>query len=75
MIAVEKVRHEVMGLSVSERASLAHELILSLDEPADLDLGPAQETEIQRRLKMVREGTATGRSASSILSDIREKHA
>ena len=74
MIAVDKVRHDVMGLSVSERASLAHELILSLDEPADLDLSPAQETEIQRRLKMVHEGTAIGRATADVFADIRSSY-
>lgn len=71
MIAVEKVRNDVMGLSVSERASLAHELILSLDDPTDLALSPAQEAEIQRRLKMVREGTVSGRPAAEVFADIR----
>jgi len=74
MIAVEKVRNDVMGLSVSERASLAHELILSLDDPADLDLSPAQESEIQRRLKIVREGTATGRAKAEVFADIRSSY-
>ncbi|MGA1529238.1 MAG: addiction module protein, partial [Kiritimatiellia bacterium] len=50
MTTVEKVRSEIMMLSASERASLAHELILSLDDPTDYDLSPVQETEILRRL-------------------------
>ncbi len=48
MTKVEKVRSEAMTLSASERARLAHELILSLDDPDDCELSPAQETEIQR---------------------------
>ena len=74
MITIEKVRDEVMALSASERASLAHELILSLDDPTDYDLSPTQETEIQHRLKMVREGTASGRPAAKVFSDIRAKY-
>jgi len=74
MTTVEKLRSEVMTLSASERASLAHELILSLDDPDDYDLSPAQETEIQRRLKMVREGTASGRPAAEVFADIRAKY-
>lgn len=65
---------EIMTLSASERASLAHELILSLDDPNDYDLSPAQEIEIQRRLKMVREGTASGRPAAEVFADIRAKY-
>ena len=74
MTTVEKVRNEVMALSASERASLAHELILSLDDPTEYDLSPAQETEIQRRLSMVREGTASGRPAAEVFADIRAKY-
>jgi putative addiction module component (TIGR02574 family) len=74
MTTVEKMRNEVMALSASERASLAHELILSLDDPNEYDLSPAQETEIQRRLSMVREGTASGRPAAEVFADIRAKY-
>ena len=74
MITVEKMRSEVMALSASERASLAHELILSLDDPTEYDLSSAQETEIQRRLNMVREGTASGRPAAEVFADIRAKY-
>ncbi len=74
MNTVEKVRHEVMALSVSERASLAHELILSLDDPSDYDLSAPQEAEIQRRLRMVRDGTASGRPAAEVFADIRTKY-
>ncbi len=63
-----------MILSASERASLAHDLILSLDDPADNELNPAQEPEIQRRLTMVREGTASGRPAAKVFADIRFKY-
>ena len=37
---VEKLRAEALALSASERASLAHDLILSLEDPADLQLSP-----------------------------------
>jgi len=74
MITIEKVRDAVMALSPSERASLAHELILSLDDPTDYDLSPMQEIEIQRRLKMVREETASGRPAAEVFSDIKAKY-
>ena len=63
-----------MALSASERASLAHDLILSLDDPVDYELGPAQESEIQRRLAMVREGTATGRPAADVFADIKAQY-
>lgn len=62
-----------MSLSLSERASLVHDLILSLDDPSAFDLGPEQEAEIDRRVQMVREGTAKGRPAADVFHDIRAK--
>jgi len=35
MSTVQEARSRIMTLSASERASLAHELILSLDDPRD----------------------------------------
>ena len=72
--SVEEIRSKAMRLSLSERASLAHDLILSLDQPEDFELGPEQESEIRRRVTMVREGIATGRPASAVFADIRAKY-
>ena len=63
-----------MTLSASERASLAHDLILSLDDPAHFELGPDQEREIQRRVLMVREGKATSRPVEDVFADIKAKY-
>lgn len=71
---VEKIRAEAMGLSASERASLAHDLIISLDAPANLDLDANYEREIQRRVRMVREGKAKGRPAAHVFRDIEAKY-
>ena len=70
-ITVEKVRDEALALSTSERASLAHDLILSLDNPANYTLSATQETEIKRRVQMVREGQATGRPSEEVFSQIK----
>jgi hypothetical protein len=53
---------------------LAHDLILSLDTSVDFDLSAGQETEIQRRLQMVREGKALGRPSDDVFSDIKVKY-
>ena len=74
MSTVKEIHDQAMALSVSERASLAHDLILSLDDPSDFELSPAYEAEIQRRLQMVREGTATGRPADKVFADIKAKY-
>ena len=70
----DQIRSDAMGLSASERASLAHDLILSLEDPADFALSPEQETEIQRRMQMVREGKAAGRPADEVFADVRAKY-
>jgi putative addiction module component (TIGR02574 family) len=74
MSRVKKIHDQAMTLSASERAGLAHDLILSLDDPSDFELSPVHEAEIQRRLQMVREGTATGRSADEVFADIKAKY-
>jgi putative addiction module component (TIGR02574 family) len=71
---VEQIRSQAMDLSASERASLAHDLILSLDDASDLYLGVEQEQEIERRVRMVREGKATGRPANVVFADLKAKY-
>jgi len=71
---VAQLRGEVLGLSASERASLAHDLILSLEDAADLELGSGPEQEIQRRVQLVREGNATGRPAAAVFTDLKAKY-
>ena len=75
MSKVREARSLVMTLSASERASLAHELILSLDDPMDAQLTASQEAEIQRRVAVVREGTAEGRPANEVFAELRKKYA
>lgn len=74
MNTVQEIQSEAMSLSASERAGLAHELILSLDDPAHFELGPDQEREIQRRVRLVREGKTASRPAEDIFADIKAKY-
>lgn len=53
------LKTEILGLSESERAELAHDLMLSLDEPAEPDAADSWDKEILRRLGQVEAGTAT----------------
>jgi len=75
MTTIQEIRSKAMALPATERASLAHDLILSLDDAAVFELSPEQETEIQRRLEMVRRETAQGRSAAGVFADIKAKYA
>lgn len=56
--SLHKLRSEVLMLPESERAELAHELIKSLDAPADADVTDAWDREILRRLAEIESGTA-----------------
>jgi putative addiction module component (TIGR02574 family) len=56
--ALERVRTEALNLSESERAELAHNLVASLDGPADPDVEKAWDAEILRRLSEIDSGTA-----------------
>jgi putative addiction module component (TIGR02574 family) len=56
--ALEKLRSEVLNLSEPERAELAHNLVCSLDGPADPDVEQAWDAEILRRLADIDSGTA-----------------
>ncbi|MFM9968298.1 MAG: addiction module protein [Burkholderiales bacterium] len=53
------LRSEILRLSESDRAKLAHDLMLSLDEPAEPDAGDSWDKEILRRLGQVESGSAT----------------
>mgnify|MGYP000964920055 CR=1 FL=1 len=70
---IQAVRDEALSLSPSERASLAHDLILSLNDSSDLDMSPEREAEIARRVQTVRTGKAKGRPAGDVLADIKTK--
>ncbi len=49
---------EALALPTEERARIAHELLVSLDEGSDENAAEAWLSEIMRRLKEVDDGTA-----------------
>jgi putative addiction module component (TIGR02574 family) len=55
---LEKIRSEALRLPESERAELAHSLVVSLDGVPDANADSAWDAEIQRRLVDVDAGTA-----------------
>jgi putative addiction module component (TIGR02574 family) len=73
MKTMEQVRKEAMALCASERAGLAHELLMSLEDPAAYELSPDQEAEIRRRVRIVKKGKAVGRPATEVFADIEAK--
>jgi putative addiction module component (TIGR02574 family) len=73
MSPTAKLTKQALRLTPTERARLAHTLIASLDEPADLDAEEAWAKEIERRVKEIRSGKAVGRPVDEALADIRAK--
>ncbi|ODS30197.1 MAG: putative addiction module component [Candidatus Scalindua rubra] len=71
---LEKMAIEAMSLSVNERAKLAHDLIVSIDEEKDVDVKNAWEKEIDKRTKEIKMGIAKGRPAEQVLAEIRAKY-
>lgn len=55
----DTLRSEALRLSESDRAQLAHDLMVSLDEPGEPDAADAWDREILRRLGQIDAGTAT----------------
>jgi len=53
---MEQLRSQVLTLSEPERAELAHELIKSLDAPADEGVEDAWDQEIIRRIAQIDAG-------------------
>ncbi len=55
---LERIRTEVLELTEAERAELAHDLIASLDEPAESGIENAWEREILHRIFLIDSGQA-----------------
>jgi putative addiction module component (TIGR02574 family) len=72
--SLDKMTNEVLSLPIDDRAKLAHELIMSLDERIDSDVNNAWEAEISRRAQQIKDGTAKGRPAEEVLSEIRARY-
>ena len=73
----EKIRADALQLSETERAQLAHSLILSLEESV-LETGEDWEAlweeELNRRVAKIDSGEPPGRPAEDVLAGIRAKY-
>ena len=72
--SLEKMTKDALSLPLKDRAKLAHKLITSLDEHVDSDVNNAWETEINRRVRDIKNGIAKGKPAVQILSEIKAKY-
>ncbi|HXK56086.1 MAG: addiction module protein [Gammaproteobacteria bacterium] len=67
------LREDALALSEAERAILAHDLVASLDGPAEQDVSDAWDREIIRRINEIDSGNTTLFDASEVISDIRKR--
>ncbi|HWB59988.1 MAG TPA: addiction module protein [Chthoniobacteraceae bacterium] len=70
----EKICAEALRLSESERAQLAHDLILSLDNGSDADAETAWDAELARRLEEIESGKAVGVPAEEVFAAIKARY-
>lgn len=72
--ALDTVTTTAMDLPSSERAVLAHQILLSLDDD-DTDADAAWDQEIARRVAEIDAGTAVGRPVDDVFREIRARYA
>lgn len=73
-LLLQEVVSKAHNLPPDERAELAHDLIVSLDEGIDNEFEAAWDAEIERRVREIKSGKAKGRPAEEILAEIRAKY-
>jgi putative addiction module component (TIGR02574 family) len=71
---LQEVANRALDLPSEERAELAHELIVSLDNVMDKEVETAWDAEIERSVKEIKSGKARGRLAEDILAEIRAEY-
>jgi putative addiction module component (TIGR02574 family) len=58
-MSADRLKREALALSIDERAALAKDLLLSLDEGAEAGAEAAWVEELDRRAQAIANGTAT----------------
>ena len=70
---MERLRSEALTLSMPERAELAHDLLESLDAPADEGVEQAWDEEIIRRIAQIDAGQATLLSREQLRQKLQDR--
>jgi putative addiction module component (TIGR02574 family) len=64
---------DALALPARERAKIAHELLLSLDDGADADAAEAWVAELEQRAGEVRSGTTTTEDWASVKARLADR--
>ena len=67
------LRHDALALSERDRATLARDLIASLDGPEDSDAAKAWDIELCRRINEIEAGNTTLLDADDVLRQAKER--
>ena len=70
---MERLRSEALTLSMPERAELAHDLLESLDAPADEGVEQAWDEEIIRRIAQIDAGQAKPLSRDQLRQTLQDR--
>src|SRR5262245_13909019 len=69
-----RLKDELLRLSETDRAALAHILLDSLDEATDDEDAAAWEAELNRRSEEIHSGKAVGTPASEVFEKLRKRY-
>jgi len=75
--AVEKIKCQVLTLTIKDRAELAAFLLSSLEEDEEEDPGAVEaawDAELAKRLEEIESGTIVGLPAEQVLEEMRRKY-
>jgi hypothetical protein len=72
--AAEEIKLKALELSDKDRAELAHLLLVSLDEDVEEGVEAAWDVELDKRVREIDSGQATGRDAFEVLAEMRNKY-
>lgn len=72
-LELENLKNAAMSLSEHERATLAKDLVASLDGPADDQIAEAWDREICRRIEQIDSGDAELLDAEAVLARARAR--
>jgi putative addiction module component (TIGR02574 family) len=70
---LEKLREDLLALPKASRASLAHALIVSLDDHVDEDVEALWAAEIKKRDSDLKSGRTTSKPAEQVMFEARER--
>ena len=71
----QAIVEQALKLSPTERAEVAEQLLVSLDEVPDTDIEQAWQEEIQRRIQQIDRGEVELIDSDTVMAELRKKHA